>query len=420
MGDQIERILGITKTEYEQEAGALLKFVHPDDVAKIIQKAGTLKNKKAPQQFVYRFQHQKTKEYLWLEERVTPQFDNKGKHVGNFGITTDVTDRILAEQAIKKSEERFRMMAENAMDVIYRYTIIPHARYEYISPSIFKMSGYTPEEFYEDPYIAFKIIHPDDIHIIGDAEVSLKEKNKINSVDDPSVVLRWIKKDGSVIWTETKTQNVFNEVGEKIAIEGITRDVTEQKQSVENYKSLVDFTPDGVMIHVDGFIKFANPSALKMIGAKSFDEIENKSSFELILPEYHNQLVQRIKSIKQGEELDFAEIKIKTLDNKVLSIETKPIAIKFNGIDAIQVVFHDVTAQKQLMREQLRAQIAEETNQNLQKQISERLKAESELKEAQKFTRLIIESSIDMICASDKDGYITEFNQAALDTLAIH
>jgi len=416
LGDQIERILGITKTEYEQEAGALLKFVHPDDVAKIIQKAGTLKNKKAPQQFVYRFQHQKTKEYLWLEERVTPQFDDQGKHVGNFGITTDVTDRILAEQAIKQSEERFRMMAENAMDVIYRYTIIPHARYEYISPSIFKMSGYTPEDFYADPYIAFKIIHPDDIHLIGDAENSLKKKNKINSIKDPSVILRWIKKDGSIIWTETKTQNVFNELGEKIAIEGITRDVTQQKQSVENYKSLVDFTPDGVMIHVDGFIKFANPSALKMIGAKTFDELENKSSFELILPEYHNQLVERIKRTKQGEELDFAEIKIKTFDNRVLTIETKPIAIKFNGIDAIQVVFHDVTAQKQLMREQLRAQIAEETNQNLQKQISERIKAESELKEAQKFTRLIIESSIDMICASDKDGYITEFNQAALDT----
>lgn len=416
LSEHIEQILGVKKEEYNAFANKFIEYVHPDEIEALKAKSKLIKKSKTTQKFIYRFLHQKRKEYIWLEEKVTPQFDAEGNHVGNFGITTDVTERVEAEKALKKSEERFRMLAENAMDVIYRYSAVPTPHYEYISPSVLKMSGYSPEEFYKDPYIAFKIIHPDDLHLLGDSEESLKTKSKISSVKDPTVVLRWIKKDGSVIWAETKTQNVFNEKGEKIAIEGITRDVSAQKNSAENYKSLVEASPDGVLIHIDGVVKFANPSALRIVEAGSFNEIKELSALHFIDPEYHDLVISRTENVKKGGEENFAEIGIKTLKGKSLFIESKPIAIKFDGLDAIQVVFHDITAQKELMKEQLRAQVAEETNQRLQKEISERIKAESELREVQKYTRLIIDSSIDMICASDKDGYITEFNQAALNT----
>ncbi len=416
LSEHIEQILGVKKEEYNAFANKFIEYVHPDELEALKAKSKLIKKSKTTQKFIYRFLHQKRKEYIWLEEKVTPQFDKHGNHIGNLGITTDVTERVEAEKALKKSEERFRMLAENAMDVIYRFSVVPTPHYEYISPSVLKMSGYSPEEFYNDPYIAFKIIHPDDLHLLGDSEESLKKRSKISSVKDPSVVLRWVKKDGSIIWTETKTQNVYNHEGEKIAIEGITRDVSAQRNSAENYKSLVDASPDGVLIHIDGVIKFVNPSALRIIEALNFNEISELSALHFIDPEYHSLVVARTENVKNGGEENFAEIGIKTLKGKSLFIESKPIAIKFDGVDAIQVVFHDITAQKELMKEQLRSQLAEETNQKLQKEISERIKAESELREVQKYTRLIIDSSIDMICASDKEGYITEFNQAALKT----
>lgn len=544
LGDQIEKLLGIPKEKYIGLGKKLIDYCHPDDVNELLKKAQTVRKNKKPQQFIFRFKNPKTGKYIWLEERVTPQFNDKGKHIGNFGITADVTERIEGEVRIKQNEEKFRMLAENAMDVIYRYSVVPKPGYEYISPSIFKMSGYTPEEFYSDPFIAFKVVHPDDLHLLGDSEQSLREKNKISSVKDQQVVLRWIKKDGTIIWTETRTYNIYDKEGNKIAIEGISRDITLQKekeeqlkesearfkmlsdvafegvvfsedgiivdandqflkmfgykkreevigkdmiedfvveqekqnvrkyaklnssaplevkvkrqdssvftvetksqnvslsnkviratviyditkrkqnelalkQSNDNYKSLVDYSPDGVIIHVNGRMIFANPSALKIIGAKSFAEIENKSALDFILPEYHQQTLDRIKQIQAGKELEFAEIKIKTIDGKIITLETRPIAIKYNGIDAVQVVFHDISAQKQLLKEQLRAQLAEETSLKLKREIDERIKTEEKLKEAEKYSRMLIDSSLDMICTSDKNGYITEFNLAAQQT----
>jgi len=352
------------------------------------------------------------KKIAYYSSKLIPIVENK-KTVAVIIDTIDITNETTIQLQLKQNEEKFRMLAENAMDVIYRYSIVPQPHYEYISPSILKMSGYTANDFYKDPFVAFKIVHPDDLHLLGDSEESLKKDKKISGIKDPKVILRWIKKDGTIIWTETKTHNIYDAKGNKIAIEGISRDITAQKQSIENYKSLVDYSPDGVMIHIDGKIIFANPSALKIIGAKTFSEIENQSAFNFIHPDYHQQTLERIKAIKKGETPDFNEIKIKTFEGKIKTIETRPIAIKFNNKDAIQVVFHDVTAEKQLLKEQIRAQIAEETNQKLQIEIAERLKTEKELQETQNYTRLLIDSSLDMICASDKKGYITEFNKAA-------
>lgn len=79
-------------------------------------------------------------------------------------------------------------------------------------------------------------------------------------------------------------------------------------------------------------------------------------------------------------------------------------------------MLHDISTRKQLAREQLRAQIAEETNLQLQREIIERNKAEKELRQAQKYARSIIDSSLDMIVATDIDYNINEFNAAAEST----
>ncbi|MGZ4048254.1 MAG: PAS domain-containing sensor histidine kinase, partial [Bacteroidia bacterium] len=211
--------------------------------------------------------------------------------------------------------------------------------------------------------------------------------------------------------------------GELLFIEGFITDITDKKQfelelkrSRENYKSLVDYSPDGVIIHIDGIIKFANPSALNIIGVSGFEELENLNAFDFILPEYHDQMIERIERTKAGEDLDFVEIKIKNIKGEIIVLETKSIRIRFNGQEAVQIVFHDVSAKKQLQKERSRARIAEETNELLEQEITKRKVTQLQLLESQKYTRLIINGSLDMICASDRRGFITEFNNAAQKT----
>lgn len=132
-------------------------------------------------------------------------------------------------EELRESERKFRLLAENAQDLIYRYEFVPKRGFTFVSPSATAITGYTPEEHYADPDLVFKIVHPDDRYILEKIA-----KGEI-SIDKP-VTLRWIKKDGSIIWTEQKNVPIYDDKGNLIAIEGIARDITERKKLEEELK----------------------------------------------------------------------------------------------------------------------------------------------------------------------------------------
>ena len=127
-------------------------------------------------------------------------------------------------QALSESEERFRRLAENAQDVIYRYQLRPTLGFDYISPAIASLTGYQPEDFYRRPNLLEEIIYPDD----------WPNLIKLDSPDFPfnqPVLLRWIRKDGRVIWTELHNVGIFDEQQHLLAVEGTVRDTSERKRT---------------------------------------------------------------------------------------------------------------------------------------------------------------------------------------------
>jgi PAS domain S-box-containing protein len=122
-----------------------------------------------------------------------------------------------------RNDERFRLYADNATDLIYRYRLLPTPGFEYISPSATEMTGYTPEEHYADPDLGVSRVHPEDRHLLeGPRRFS----------EEP-LVLRWYRKDGALIWTEQRHKPIYDGAGNVIAIEGIARDITERKLAEE-------------------------------------------------------------------------------------------------------------------------------------------------------------------------------------------
>ena len=65
------------------------------------------------------------------------------------GGAQEITDRYAADEALRASERRFRLLAENARDLIFRLAFLPEPHYEYVSPASVAITGYTPEELYE-------------------------------------------------------------------------------------------------------------------------------------------------------------------------------------------------------------------------------------------------------------------------------
>jgi PAS domain S-box-containing protein len=186
----------------------------------------------------------------------------------------DITERRRAEEKLKESEERFRLLAENAKDIIYRYRLKPTPGFEYVSPSATDLTGYTSEEHYADPELGLKLVHPDDRHIL---EAFLRAPESADRV----LTLRWISRDGRVMWTEQQITLFYDDQGELAAIEGIGRNITERKEmedmlkrSEERFRSLVQNASDIIIIlEADGIIRYVSPAIARVLGLQPEDVV---------------------------------------------------------------------------------------------------------------------------------------------------
>jgi PAS domain S-box-containing protein len=160
----------------------------------------------------------------------SPVYDEQGTLVGIIGVSTDLTELKKAEE-MRRSEERFRLLAENAQDLIYRYCLKPTPGFEYVSPSATAIIGYTPEEHYADPQLVYKVVYPGDRHLMDEVFRS----------PQPLITIRWLRKDGAMIWIEQRIKAIHNGTGELVAIEGIARDVTERKRVEETLRETREF-----------------------------------------------------------------------------------------------------------------------------------------------------------------------------------
>ncbi|MFQ5980378.1 MAG: PAS domain S-box protein [Candidatus Heimdallarchaeota archaeon] len=217
---------------------------------------------------------------LWIE-RGYPVRSDEGEIIGVIEVATDITDRKLAEEALRKSNERFRLLAENAQDIIYRIETKPEFRYDYLSPAVEKIAGYTPEEYYQDPDLALKIVHPDD-------RPRLKDAREIPVFDGKPVILRWIHKDGTIRWTEDIGRPILDGAGNLVALEGVSRDVTEKKKAEdaltqsEYEKALILHSTPDVIVYQDTAlkIKWVNKAASDYIGLPA-EEMVGRYCFEV-------------------------------------------------------------------------------------------------------------------------------------------
>lgn len=124
--------------------------------------------------------------------------------------------------ALRASEARFRLLAENAQDVVYRFVVEPTPHVDYISPSALELSGHSQDEFYARPSLMLDIIHPDDRAAIR------RDLKRGLSVPQE---FRLLRKDGRVIWCEQRRRPFLAEDGTLVAIEGFVRDITQRKHA---------------------------------------------------------------------------------------------------------------------------------------------------------------------------------------------
>jgi len=233
----IEKVLGFMPQERKQQS--IEEAVTPESLQEI------------QRRFIEELQRDKTKgvdlersvfvdvEYyrkdgstVWMENRIQAIRDSENNIVGMLGVSRDITRRKRTEEALKRSEEKYKLLAEHAADVIYKMDITTQ-QYTYISPSIKKLLGYTVDE-------ALSL----------SAKDSLTEASYVKQLDrlkealltrrrEPELLeLEAVHKDGHTLPVEAHASIVFDELGNPVEIIGVVRDITERTEAEEERKKL--------------------------------------------------------------------------------------------------------------------------------------------------------------------------------------
>ncbi|MDT3426975.1 PAS domain S-box-containing protein [Paenibacillus forsythiae] len=161
---------------------------------------------------------------------------------------TDITNRKQAEEKLRDSERNYRLISENSLDFISRNAVDGFATYLYASSICLSMYGYTPEEMTGTR--ALDYIHPDDL---GMMKHYLKDC--VSGKGNPPILFRFLRKDGTYMWTETTIRHVYSEEKQDYEIIAVSRDARGRKQyemrleeSQTRYQSLFEYNPSAISV----------------------------------------------------------------------------------------------------------------------------------------------------------------------------
>jgi PAS domain S-box-containing protein len=215
------------------------KFVHPSDRHFLEIGENDYRDKKIGGiSFEYRLLH-KNGHWVYFDSYWQPIFDDADNLMNVLAVCRDISKRKTAEQALLESEELYRRLADNILDLVV--ILKPDGTRVYVSPSSFTLFGYTPEELTGNHFS--DIVHPDDAKKIRN---EVLEKVFLGQ-DKILVELRILHKNGQMLFCETNLKALRDKDGKLSGFVSTTRDITEWKltqialrESEEKYRSLVE------------------------------------------------------------------------------------------------------------------------------------------------------------------------------------
>ena len=221
---------------------------------------------------------------FWNELSISPVRDEGGRLQNFIGVQNDVTGRKRAEDALRRSEELYRLLAENSTDMISKHD--RSGVFTYASPACRSLLGYEPGELLGRSVLG--LIHPDDREAVRGMHGTSPGPPEVGTVE-----YRIGRKDGSYVWFESTGRTVREPATEVVAV---SRDITERKRAESErarllageqaaraeaemargrLKTILDNLSEGVMVaEPGGRLRFANPAARAMLGASAGEALE--------------------------------------------------------------------------------------------------------------------------------------------------
>ncbi|MDI1234341.1 MAG: PAS domain S-box protein [bacterium] len=278
----------------------------------------------------------KTGKKIWFIINGTPYKKRNGKIIGSIDMLTNIDSK-------KRADDRFKALVENVTDLISLSDKDGNVIYD--SPAIEKITGYTSEEM--KGHQIYELIHPEHIE---------ESKNILEYVlKNPGLpvprINRFRHKDGHYVWVEGVVTNLLNNENVK-AIVSSYHDVTERRESEQKLKqkeerlsTILDNEPECVkVVDLNGILLEMNPAGLKVLEARSINEVVGKSVVSLIHKDDIGAYFELHNRVCKGE-TGTVDFRVVGLHNTERMMESNSVPLKnANGeIYAVLSVARDIT-----------------------------------------------------------------------------
>jgi len=243
---------------------------------------------------------------------------------GVFILSIDITERKRAENDLRSSEEKYRLIADNSNDWIY--WVAPDGNFKYVSPACERVTGYSSEEFTKHPELTHRIVFEAD-------REKVSQHARISKLDNTphNVEFRIVTKTGEIRWINHSCSPIFNDDGEYLGRRGTNRNITERKhqeqqlfESEFRFSKMYENGPFGMVMADKEFrFKKANPAFCTIMG---YSEAE--------LQQF------TFKDVSHPDDLSKDMVNVRRLMNKEISVyKTEKRYIRKDG----QVIWGSLT-----------------------------------------------------------------------------
>jgi PAS domain S-box-containing protein len=190
----------------------------------------------------------------------------------------DASERARVEEALRRSEERYRQLTECLTDYIYRVRVEKNCPIEtYHSEACVGVTGYAPEEFRTDPYLWINMVHEDDRDIVRRQAGGI-----LSGRDVAGVIHRIVKKNGEIRWVSNTPVPCYDGEGNLLSYDGLVKDVTDRvlgEKEQSRLVAVIEQTDQGVMItDARGVVQYVNSAFEGMTGYCREEVIGRKPS----------------------------------------------------------------------------------------------------------------------------------------------
>ncbi|HPD57221.1 MAG TPA: PAS domain S-box protein [Smithellaceae bacterium] len=333
----------------------------------------------------------KNKTIRYVETSISLRKDSAGKIIGFQGIVRDITERKLAEEKLRESEENYRNLFNNAKEGIL---IAQDDRISFANPALVKILGYPIDVIRSKPFTSF--IHPED-----SKKVLERHQRRLRGEEvETDYSFRIISGDGTKKWVQIKSQIIswYGIPSSLSFIEDITAQKKAQKElavSEEKYRSILENMQEGYYeVDLDGNTTFANDAMCRIQGF-SREEIIGMNNRQYTDPETAKRVYQEFNEVYNTEKPG------KTSEHEIIRKDGSKI-----WIEASIALRKDRSGNKIGFK-------------GIVRDITERKKAEEELRKKHKELETMIEASPIMIYFKDTQNKFIRVNRALLEATGL-